>query len=118
MSRIVVVTADLFFRAKVEQVAAICDRAVDVVGSAEDAVRVVGELRPRWVLVDLSLDGAVGLIAHVKGLRGVRSRIVAWGAHVERELLSAAREAGADEALPRSAFVARLPEILSGEPGE
>ena len=38
--------------------------------------------------------------------------VVAFGAHVATELLQAARDRGADFVLPRSAFTARLPELL------
>ena len=38
--------------------------------------------------------------------------VVAFGPHVATEALQAARERGADEVLPRSAFTARLPELL------
>lgn len=41
-----------------------------------------------------------------------RIRILAFSPHVHRELMQNARDAGADEVLPRGAFAANLPEIL------
>ena len=41
-----------------------------------------------------------------------RIRILAFSPHVHRELMQHARDAGADEVLPRGAFAANLPEIL------
>jgi len=41
-----------------------------------------------------------------------RIRIVAFGPHVKRDLLQQARDAGADDVLPRGAFDANLAEIL------
>lgn len=41
-----------------------------------------------------------------------RIRIVAFGPHVNKDLLQQARDAGADEVLPRGAFDANLAEIL------
>ena len=59
----------------------------------------------RLIIVDLSMPGAIDLIksTHIKR--------IAYGPHMQTELLSQARGAGA-EAMPRSAFVTRLPELL------
>jgi len=43
--------------------------------------------------------------------------IVGFYSHVEGERRRAALAAGIDEALPRSAFVVRLPALLAGAPG-
>lgn len=45
-------------------------------------------------------------------ISGARIRVLAFSPHVHRELMQAARDAGADEVLPRGAFAANLPEIL------
>jgi hypothetical protein len=42
-------------------------------------------------------------------------RVIGFGPHVDDELLQAARTAGVDEVLPRSAFFRRLTPILAGE---
>jgi hypothetical protein len=39
-------------------------------------------------------------------------RCLAWGPHIARDLLQAARDAGCDEVLTRGAFDHALPEIL------
>jgi hypothetical protein len=39
------------------------------------------------------------------------ARIVAFGSHVDDDVLDAARAAGIDEVLPRSSFFRRLPEL-------
>jgi hypothetical protein len=41
---------------------------------------------------------------------------VAFGEHVQADVLQAARDAGADQVLTRSEFVYRLPVLLGGEP--
>lgn len=43
--------------------------------------------------------------------RGVR--VVAFGPHLHKDALQAARDAGADEVLPRGAFDHALPDILT-----
>lgn len=67
------------------------------------------------VLVDLGHRAAdpVGAIRALRA-RSPVPRIVAFGSHVDAETLSAAREAGADRVLARSAFSARLAELLRG----
>jgi len=65
-------------------------------------------------LVDVAADvivldaGRPGVLDVVPSLRG---RIVAFGSHVDTELLDAARAAGVDEVLPRSVFFRRLPNL-------
>ncbi len=65
------------------------------------------------VFIDLECPDAMGAIARC---RERTSRIVAFGSHVRKDLLDAARVAGADEVLARSAFVKRLPELLTTPP--
>ena len=57
------------------------------------------------VAVDLSRPDALAAIERLRAA-GSAAWIVAYGSHVERDALAAARGAGADEVLPRSAFFA------------
>lgn len=103
---VVVLTGDLFFRAKIEAVAKAAGVPVRFAGSAEEAQEA------GTVLVDLA-DGARAIEA-VNALKA-RPRapvVVAFGPHKEGEAFRAAREAGADRVLARSSFVERLPELL------
>jgi DNA-binding NarL/FixJ family response regulator len=76
-------------------------------------VRTVADLEPgtSLLLIDLDAQGAVDAIERCRRMVPT-PRIVAFGPHVREDLLTEAREAGADEVLPRSAFVARLSELL------
>ena len=66
----------------------------------------------RLVLIDLSAEGdPLDAIRRSWG-DAASPRIVAFGPHVEADLLAAAREAGASEVLARSAFSKRLPALL------
>jgi DNA-binding NarL/FixJ family response regulator len=60
-------------------------------------------------VVDLGRPGAVEALP---ALVATGARVVAFGSHVERETLDAARAAGCDEVLPRSRFFGSLPELL------
>ena len=103
---------DLFFRAKIEATAASLRVPVRF---ARDPGELVAGLddRPALVLVDLAHHGAdpVGAIRALKA-REPLPRVIAFGSHVDAEILTAARDAGADRVLARSAFSARLAEIL------
>ena len=63
------------------------------------------------VLVDLSKRGVLDVLGDVVG-SGVR--VVAFGSHVDKELLATASSAGCDLVLPRSQFFSRLPELVGG----
>ncbi|MGE3108923.1 MAG: hypothetical protein AB7G11_17095 [Phycisphaerales bacterium] len=75
--------------------------------------------------VVLDLDAAETALAMIGRLRGEAAtprdlgvRIVTWGPHVAVDLLSAAKQAGADVVLTRGAFNSRLPELLRELEGE
>lgn len=67
---------------------------------------------PRLVVVDLDADDAIAAVSASAAAKH-RPRIVAYVSHVRADLAQAAREAGADEVLARSAFVVRLPRLAA-----
>ncbi|MFW5681679.1 MAG: hypothetical protein ACOC1G_01625 [Phycisphaeraceae bacterium] len=74
----------------------------------------------RLVLVDLEMgDAGLDLIERCKSHPQV-PLVVAYGSHVATDLLSSAKDRGADEVLPRSLFVQKLQHMLSeyGKPAE
>lgn len=106
-AEIVALVMDLMFGSRVRGAA---PEAV-LARSPEALVGAVGPAT-RLVLVDLQAPGAV------EALRGLADRpdgvrVVAWGPHVMEEALSAAREAGADDVMPRGAFVKALPGLVA-----
>ncbi len=73
----------------------------------------------RALVVDLDkAEEAVALVRRLReweaGQAGetARIRVVAFGPHVNKDDLQAARDAGADDAMARGAFEHHLPEIL------
>jgi CheY-like chemotaxis protein len=103
--------ADLIFGARVRAAAEREGVQVRFVRSMEE---LVGEgAGARLVLLDLEarwLDAPAAIAA----LRGEAEppRIVAFVSHVREAAIAAARAAGADRVLARSAFVRQLPELL------
>ena len=65
------------------------------------------------VIVDLSRPDAIVAISAAAAAGAV---VTAYGAHVDTELLTAARAAGCAEALPRSRFFARLDRTAPTDP--
>jgi CheY-like chemotaxis protein len=69
----------------------------------------------RLILLDLGtrwLDPARHIVALKASAATAPVPIVAFGSHVETEILTAARAAGAERVLARSAFVKVLPQLL------
>ena len=64
-----------------------------------------GAPRAELVVLDLSIAGALQALASLTGLSV--GRIVAYGPHVDKDLLAAARLGGADTVWPRSQFLGR-----------
>ena len=61
------------------------------------------------VVLDLGRPGTLEVLPSLAGRRAI-----AFGSHVDRELLEAARAAGCDEVMPRSEFFRRARELLDG----
>lgn len=61
------------------------------------------------MLVDLNRLGDPHRVGAVRG------RLIGFASHVDDDVLAAARDAGFDDALPRSVFFRRLPELLGGD---
>jgi PleD family two-component response regulator len=73
-----------------------------------------GEI-PTLVLLDLNarrVDPMATLAALKSDHRLGSVRIVGFVSHVQADVIAAARAAGIDEVLARSAFVSRLPDLL------
>jgi len=109
--RVVAVVPDLFFATSIEAVARTLGIALELVPVA-DALQRCTQAPPALVLLDLHAPGVVPAL--VGALAG-RVRAVGFYSHVDGELRQAALAAGLDQALPRSAFVQRLPHLLAGE---
>jgi CheY-like chemotaxis protein len=87
--------------------------SAEVVGriQAEQPALIVIDLDARW----LDAPSVIALLKANAGTCGIP--VVAFASHVRVDVLAAARAAGADRVLPRSAFVRQLPELL-GRPAE
>jgi CheY-like chemotaxis protein len=111
---IVALVEDLFFLAKIRETA----KAVGVTVVTYDARRgsaAIAEAQPQAIILDLNSRG----LSAVDWIRALKSdpatspiRIVGFVSHVQEGLISAARAAGCDSVMARSAFTQQLPDLL------
>jgi len=115
----VALVADMMFASRVRGTATAIGAAAVTVTRAEKLLEETRRLRPRVVMIDIDARGVdvPGLIARLKSDPETSAiPVVAFGSHVNADALRAAREAGADRVLARSAFVRDLPALLGGGP--
>lgn len=113
----VALVADLIFASRIRGAASTIGVSAVTVQTAEAVRERVREARPRVILLDLdarSVD-VPQLIRELKRRENTEEiPVVAFVSHVRTDAIQAARDAGADRVLARSAFVRELPELLRG----
>jgi CheY-like chemotaxis protein len=113
--RVVVVVPDLFFATRIATTARALD--VEVVAcTAAEGLEVCRRDPPGLVILDLQGVGdPAGLARALKADPATRRvRIAGFYSHMDRETRRGALAAGVDDVLPRSAFTARLAELIAG----
>lgn len=116
MNAIVAAVDDLIFSSRIRTTAKQMGIELAFARSPQDVLTQAREKKPGLIIFDLNatrLD-PIGTITALKQDAGLRD-IVTLGfvSHVDAEVITAARAAGIDEVLARSAFTARLGEILT-----
>jgi DNA-binding NarL/FixJ family response regulator len=106
---------DFLFRSKIRATAKHVDVEIRFAQTPDEILAQARALKPTLVIIDLNSAKAdpVATIAALKadaGLAGIRT--IGFASHVHTDLIAAARNAGADQVLPRSAFAGNLAEIL------
>ncbi len=107
---VLAVVPDLFFAVRVSATARHAGVPLELVPPPRAVAR-AAEAGAVLLLIDLHAPSAVELVATLKAAQPGLP-IVGFYSHVETALRRNALEAGADAALPRSAFVERLPDLL------
>ena len=107
---------DFLFRSKIRATAKHVNADVQFAQTPEEILSKARELRPALVIIDLNSAKAdpVATIAALKKDPALASiRAIGFASHVHVDLIEAARNAGADQVLPRSAFAGNLAQILA-----
>ncbi|HMD84802.1 MAG TPA: response regulator [Terriglobia bacterium] len=113
-STIVALVEDLFFLTKIRETARALGLTV-VMGDPRRDPAAIAEAQPQAIILDLNSQGvpAIDWIRALKADPSTRPiRIVGFASHVQEQLISAARAAGCDSVMARSAFTQQLPVLL------
>lgn len=110
---IVAAIDDLFFSSKIRATAEAVGVEVTFARNAQAAIGAARKRRPDLFIVNLQADYAIDL-GKLQHDEFSEVPLVGFYSHVMTELPHQAREAGYNYVMPRSAFSARLPEILNG----
>lgn len=116
----VLLSRDLMFTVKITGTAQELGHKVQTAGSAEQALTLIREHRPKAVFVDL----AAGPLASSETLTALQAAagpgvpFIAFGSHVDAAALASARAAGCDPVMPRSKFTMELPALIRRYLGE
>ena len=112
---IVAVVDDLLFSSKIRGAAEHAGRTIHFVRNPEAIVGEIREKRPAFVIFDLDRASLlpIAAIARVKADPDLAHiPLVGFVSHVHADIIDAARKAGIDQVMARSAFVAQLPQLL------
>ncbi|AWM39234.1 Response regulator receiver domain protein [Gemmata obscuriglobus] len=101
---------DLIFFSRVSGTARAAGLAVRMVRTAADLLAAARATTPGGVILDVHNPGLdlPALLADLKAVCDPAPRVIAYGSHVEPDVLRAARQAGCDRVMPRSQFVTEL----------
>jgi hypothetical protein len=115
---ILYLAADLIWATRIKATATDLGIAARPVRSLEMLEARLADSPVAAVVLDLEApDEALSMIQRLRGVQAAdrerRIRIVCWAPHVEVDLMKQAKEAGADEVMPRGAFDHNLSGILT-----
>lgn len=118
MRRVLAAVEDLLFKSKISGTADSLDVRVSFPRSPRKLLDTLREEPPELLILDLNSARFEPLqllqtINSDEALSDVRT--LGFLSHVQKDLAVAAREAGCDRIMARSAFTKNLPEILVGE---
>ncbi len=105
---------DLIFFSRVSGVARASGLTVRMVRTQSELVAAAGTSAPGGVIVDVHNPGLdlSTLLTELNAVCATMPRVIAFGSHVEAEVLRAARQVGCDRVMPRSQFVKELEEKI------
>jgi PleD family two-component response regulator len=113
---ILAVLDDLMFTSKIKTTANQLGVAVAFARSADGALAEMKKATPSLVILDLNnaRTNPLGIVVGMKQDPSLASvRTVGYASHVQVDVINAARQAGVDDVMARSAFTQNLAAILS-----
>lgn len=113
--QVLVAVDDLLFSSKIRAVAKQLGVDLTFARTPAEILERARSTAPSLIVFDLNSakTDPIGTIETLKAdASTAAARVLAFASHVHVDLIEQAKRAGADEVLPRSAFAARLPDIL------
>jgi DNA-binding NarL/FixJ family response regulator len=113
---VLVAVDDLLFSSKIRATAKQAGVDLTFARTPAEVIDRARALKPTLVIFDLNSakTDPIATIAALKADGALASiRTIGFASHVHTALITAARQAGADQVLPRSAFAGTLAEILT-----
>ena len=115
--RVLAAVEDLLFRSKISETASQLGVEASFPRNPKKLLEAARESRPDLLVLDLNSARfePLSLVQTIKSEGATQSvKTVGFLSHVQKDLAVAAREAGCDRVVARSAFTKNLPEILAG----
>ena len=112
---VLVAVDDLLFSSKIRTVAKQAGVDVEFARTPADILHRMRVSKPQLVIFDLNSakTDPINTVSAIKGDPDIASiRTVGFVSHVDSATIGAARAAGVDEIMPRSAFAAQLADVL------
>lgn len=117
---VLVAVDDLLFSSKIRATAKQAGVELVFARSREEVFDQARRMRPALAIFDLN-SGKVDSVATIAALKNDPElssiRTLGFASHVHADLIAAARQAGADQVVPRSAFAGNLAQILLASQG-
>jgi len=115
LAMVIAVVDDLLFGSKIRAAARTAGATISFARGRDAVTSAVRDNSAGLILIDLEGQSgdAIEMIRLIRAEAGAGARIIGFGSHVNVERLEAAKLAGCDQALARSAFVNLLPRLLS-----
>jgi len=114
MAHALILSDDLIFTSRIMGAAQAHGQTAEQARSVERLNTLARQTAPVCIFVDLEFPAlnVPEMLAELRAACEPTPFVVAYGSHVDAAGLHAARVAGCDRVLPRSAFVEQLPEEL------
>jgi CheY-like chemotaxis protein len=115
--RVLAAVEDLLFKSKISETASQLGVEASFPRNPKKLLEAVRESQPDLLVLDLNSARfePLSLLGDVKSDEATRDvKTIGFLSHVQKDLAVAAREAGCDRVVARSAFTKSLPEILAG----
>lgn len=110
---VVLLANDLMVASRLQNAASKIDAKIHSATTGSQAIELCDQEKIGLLIIDLAMPGLqLDFVQQLKSKPGNGPRIVAFGPHVHKDRLAAAREAGCDVVLSRGQFFSEIESVL------